>query len=265
MTPQSKSKIIGLLGPLFHPAHIPYLMMTDFRSWQSIPDWISSFRPDYSFLEKPMPWLPFVATKWLRTYLQPHMKVFEYGSGASTIYMAKLAGRLFTVEHDAAWHARVSTALTRHGIGNCVYQLREPSFDHEATFASSGRPASILIADPSEKENPGADFESYIAAIDEHPDHTFDLVLVDGRARLDCVKRALPKIKIGGYLMLDNANDLRLVDCLEFMHPYERTNLHGIAPGWPPARWTTCVWRVDRLTPQPAKKPKNAITARQSA
>ena len=191
------------------------------------------------------------------------MTVFEYGSGASTIYVAKLAGRLFTVEHDAAWHAMVSTALTQHRIGNCVYQLREPFFDKKATFALRSDPGPVLIADPSEKENPGADFGSYIAAIDEHPDHTFDLVLVDGRARHACIERALPKIKIGGYLMLDNANDLRLVDCLELMHPYQRTDLHGIAPGWPPARWTTSVWRLDRLAPQPAQM--SAITACQSA
>ncbi len=251
MTPQCRQTIVRALGPLFHPAHLLYLMVDDRRSWKSFPDWVSSFRPGHSLLRKPMPWLPFVATNWLRTYLQPHMKVFEYGSGASTIYMAKLAGKLFTVEHDAAWHTRVSTALMQHGIRNCVYQLREPYFEKRGTS---------LIPDPSEKENPGVNFESYVTAIDEHPDHTFDLVLVDGRIRHACMEHALPKIKVGGYLMLDNANDLRLVDCLALMHSYERIDLHGIAPGWPPARWTTSAWRIDRVEPRSDTKPMSVIT-----
>ena len=244
MTPQCRETIVRALGPLFHPAHVLYYMVDDRRSWKSFPYWVSSFRPGHSLLTKPMPWLPFVATNWLRAYLRPHMNVFEYGSGASTIYMAKLAGTLFTVEHDAAWHTRVSTALAQHGIRNCVYQLREPDFE-KAALASNGTRGRTLVSDPSEKENPGVNFESYIAAIDVHPDRSFDLVLVDGRTRHACIEHAVSKIKTGGYLMLDNANDMRLVDCLEFMHPYRRTDLHGIAPGWTPARWTTSVWQIN--------------------
>jgi hypothetical protein len=241
MTPRCKNKIIALLGPLFHPAHVPYLMMTDVRSWRSVPDWISSFRSGYSFLEKPMPWLPFVAMNWLRTYLRPDMNVFEYGSGASTIFISHLAGHVCTVEHDTAWHTLVSKALLQHHVSNCLYQLHEPRFDDEKTEVLSDR---TLIADPSERENPGVNFQSYIAAIDGHPDQTFDLVLVDGRARRACMERALPKVKKGAFLMLDNSNDPRLVDCLELMQPYQRYDLHGIAPGWPPARWTTSVWKI---------------------
>ena len=244
MTPQCKSTIITLLGPLFHPAHFVYLFVDDVQSWKSYPDWIASFRPGYSFLKKPMPWLPFVATNWLRTYLRPDMKVFEYGSGASTIFMAQRAGEVFTVEHDKQWHAVVSEALQQRDITNCVYQLREPSFDQEGPSTSSDDCVRTLIADPSERENPGVHFDSYIAAIDIHPVETFDLVLVDGRARLACMKQAIPKIKKGGYLMLDNANDGRLVDCLELMRSYHRSDLHGIAPGWPPARWTTALWEI---------------------
>ena len=243
MTPHSKNKIIALLGPFFHPAHIPYLMMTDVRSWKSVPDWIASFRPGYSFLEKPMPWLPFVAMDWLRTYLRPDMNVFEYGSGASTIFMAQRAGQVFTVEHDAVWHRLVSEALRQHRVSNCLYQLHEPRFHEDSANVSSVR---TLMADPSERENPGVNFESYVAAIDAYPDQTFDLVLIDGRARRACIEHALPKIKKGAFLMLDNANDPRLVDCLQRMHPYQKRDLHGIAPGWPPARWTTSVWRIDR-------------------
>jgi|KBSMisStaDraftv2_1062788.scaffolds.fasta_scaffold151761_1 hypothetical protein len=244
MTPQCKATIITLLGPLFHPAHFVYLLIDDMQSWKSYPDWVLSFRPGYSFLKKPMPWLPFVATNWLNMYLRTDMKVFEYGSGASTIFMAERAGEVFTVEHDKQWYAEVSNALRQRGVTNCVYQLREPSFHQEGPCFASGDCVRTLIADPSERENPGVHFDSYIATIDTHPAETFDLVLVDGRARHACIRRAVPKIKKGGYLMLDNANDSRLVDCLELMRSYRRSDLQGIAPGWPPARWTTSVWEI---------------------
>jgi len=98
--------------------------------------------------------------------------------------------------------------------------------------------------DEREWEYPGMSFDGYVKTIDAHPDETFDLILVDGRARADCSKRALCKIRKGGYLMLDNSNDSMIVEFLRFMEVCPRTDFHGIAPGWPPARWTTSLWHI---------------------
>ncbi len=49
------------------------------------------------------------------------------------------------------------------------------------------------------------DFQNYVTQIDAFPDSTFDIVLVDGRARPACLIHALPKVRRGGLLILDNA------------------------------------------------------------
>jgi predicted O-methyltransferase YrrM len=49
------------------------------------------------------------------------------------------------------------------------------------------------------------DFTDYVGAIDDVPGQ-FDLVVVDGRARVACARRALPRLAPDGVLLLDNAN-----------------------------------------------------------
>jgi predicted O-methyltransferase YrrM len=49
-------------------------------------------------------------------------------------------------------------------------------------------------------------FERYVKSIDTFENETFDMVVVDGRARPSCIKRAIPKIKSQGLLVLDNSD-----------------------------------------------------------
>jgi hypothetical protein len=241
---QLKERIMKVIGPIFHPLHVPYLMMGDLDAWKSFPAWLSSFSKGYSLLREEQPWLPFKATEWLRRYLNRGMRVFEYGAGGSTLFLAAHAGQVFSVEHDPEWHRIVAKALSERAIENCSYQLREArAVTGPPSAAASNEPAGF-ICDPSEREHPCLDFEEYVRAIDAHPDYTLDLVLVDGRARAACIDRALPKVRAGGYLVLDNSNDYRMAGHLGVMDPYRRIDFHGVAPGWPPARWTTSAWQI---------------------
>jgi hypothetical protein len=244
MRPQLKEKLVRLLGPYFHPLHVIYLLFSDWKSWRSFPAWFRSFRPGYLPLQEGRPWLPFKAANWLGSYVTRSMKVFEFGSGGSTIFLSKRAGQLFCVEHDNRWHALVSAALAENGITNCSYELREPRSIVEGFSEEHQLGSADVILDEREWEYPSLSFDPYVNTIDAHPDHMFDLVLVDGRARAACIRHALPKIRTGGYLMLDNSNDSNIVNALGVMESHERIDFHGVAPGWPPARWTTSVWRM---------------------
>ena len=244
MRPRLKDKIAESMGPLFYPLYVGWLMLAEIKSWRSFPAWIRSFRQSYSLLDEAKPWLPFKAANWLRRYVTRRMDVFEYGSGGSTIFLANLAGRVYSVEHDRNWYAIVSSTLARRGITNCSCELREPHSIARSSFAADCSRGSDLMFDEREWEFPGMTFEAYVKTIDAHPDESLDLVLVDGRARAACLERAIPKIRKGGALMLDNSNDRGIVDSLGLLQPYTRIDLHGIAPGWPPKRWTTSVWRM---------------------
>ncbi len=127
------------------------------------------------------PWLTKSAIDILDSALRPTDRMLEFGSGRSTIWFAERAGHITSVEHNSAWHAKVSQLFKDKGIANVDYRLAE-------------------IGVP---ERPRSD-EPYIAVASEFADASFDVILVDGMYRGDCVLAVISKLKPGGLLVIDN-------------------------------------------------------------
>jgi hypothetical protein len=66
-------------------------------------------------------------------------------------------------------------------------------------------------------------FKKYSQAISKYDDKSFDVVTVDGRDRVNCIKLATSKIKIGGYLILDDSHRVRYQSAFDFLSNYECT------------------------------------------
>jgi hypothetical protein len=186
-----------------------------------------------SALDDGVPWLTFTATAWLDSYLHPEMRAFEYGSGGSTIFLASRVRELVSVEHDAGWYASTERVLKRLGLVNCTYILRQPLPEPSAAFASTDSAFG------------GMSFENYVKSIDDYADGSFDLVLVDGRARAACTIRALSKVKTGGHLLLDDADRPEYRDAVAALGSYSRLDFRGAVP-YSTTVGTTSVWRIDR-------------------
>ena len=74
----------------------------------------------------------------------------------------------------------------------------------DAVAASSADPAV-----PSRKEgHEGLDFSAYVAAIDDVPG-SFDLVVIDGRAREACLAAAVGRLAVDGMIVFDNSRRRR--------------------------------------------------------
>jgi hypothetical protein len=185
-----------------------------------------------SALEDGVPWLTFGATAWLSSYLRPEMRVFEYGSGGSTIFLAARVRELVSVEHDPDWYASTERTLKRFGLVHSGLILRQPLPEANAEFGST---------DPAFG---GMSFESYVKSVDDYPDGSFDLVLVDGRARKACAIRALPKVKSGGHLLLDDADRPEYREAVAALDCYSRLDFRGPVP-YSTTAGTTSVWRID--------------------
>ena len=99
--------------------------------------------------------------------------MLEWGSGASTFWLAKRAGWVESTEHDVKWYNTVDREITRNGITN-VNLAHIPKDCKAYTFAPQKQPL-------------------------------FDLILVDGVKRDLCMKRAVGALRPGGFLVLDNA------------------------------------------------------------
>lgn len=141
------------------------------------------------------PWVSFRALSALDRMPLRSASVFEFGAGGSTIFFAERAATVISVEHNPRWHEEVASLLAERALSNVECRLAEAQ-----NGVVSGEFLSHRI------EYAGMSFSNYVSQIDDVPDESLDLVFVDGRARVACIKRSISKIKSGGRIVLDNGD-----------------------------------------------------------
>jgi hypothetical protein len=204
--------------------------------------WLLSQRASRSPLGDGVPWIPFVARRWLDEQLSASSRVFEWGSGGSTLLFARRAFEVVSVEHDKDWHRLVRESLDRQQISNCSYRLVPP----EAVPSA--------VSSPFRSGRAGAEdltFEAYVKAILDYPDGHFDLIMIDGRARVACLEAAWPKVRVGGHILLDNSNQPRYQAALVARDGFDQFQFAGVSP-YRGDVWTqSTIWRrtPDKRTP----------------
>lgn len=146
-----------------------------------------------------LPWWTFDSAELVAAHLREHpgARVFEWGSGASTLWLAARAGAVHSVEHHAGWAAQVAPRLPAHVDLRVVEPVAGPS--PRVPSAKAG--------------HAGLDFADYVAAIDA-VDGSFDLVVIDGRAREACLARAVERLAPDGLIVFDNVDRRRYVDAI---------------------------------------------------
>jgi hypothetical protein len=227
----------------------------DWGRWRA--DWLASHAPGRAPLQAGIPWVTFPALDRLRHALPRAARVLEWGSGGSTLFFARRAASLVSIEHDGSWHERVVAAmaelqsaagpaeaalrLARHGAASCRLDLHHvppgPAQGAVPEAWRSGRP-----------ELEGRSLEAYVRKIEAWPDGSFDLVLVDGRARPGCVGAAVPKVAAGGAILLDNADYERYAPALADLRAgplrdWEEQDLSGPGPFSAQVGWGAILWR----------------------
>jgi hypothetical protein len=182
-------------------------------------------------LRKPSPWISFDAVEYLNTQLLKGRRVFEYGSGGSTLYWLARGAECVSVEHDAGWYEKLSERLaTTPGI---EYRLVLPTpLADGGVSGGVDDPASYLS---SNEFYQGCSFRSYVSQIDDFPPGHFDLVMVDGRARPSCIRHAMSRVRAGGMLVVDNSDRPTYSRALKELEGYSRMSFRGAVPqvvGW---------------------------------
>ncbi|HWY33942.1 MAG TPA: hypothetical protein VNX68_04805 [Nitrosopumilaceae archaeon] len=148
-----------------------------------------------------LPWISFPVIDFLERILKPDSKVFEYGGGGSTLFFTERSGEVITIEHNKEWFGILTNKVTRKDNWKGNFIESEPANNY--TLEQATDPDKYFSTD---KEFVNRSFYKYATFIDQYPDNYFDVVLIDGRARPSCIKHGLPKIKQGGYLIVDNAD-----------------------------------------------------------
>jgi predicted O-methyltransferase YrrM len=167
--------------------------------------WAFSLTRAYDSLaiaELDVPWWTYDATdaveSWISARPEP-VRAFEWGSGASTLWLAGRVDAITTVEHHRGFADHIAPTLAEHT--NITSLVVEP--------VESSTPKV-----PSAKEgHRGLDFADYVAAI-AAAGGQFDLIVIDGRAREACLRAALPHLADGGIIVFDNTRRRRYREAL---------------------------------------------------
>jgi len=135
-------------------------------------------------LKEGIPWITLESFHKLLEFVQPDFRVFEWGSGGSTVFWARECAEVIAIEHNKLWIPRVQKMLADRGL--------EADLRH------------IQGGSKGQKDR----FRKYANEILAEPDESFDIAYVDGEAssRGWTITNAMPKIKPGGYLLIDNSD-----------------------------------------------------------
>lgn len=169
-------------------------------------------------LKEQIPWITFRSISFLKKYLKKKMVVFEYGSGGSSLFLSKRVSKLYSIEHNKVWHAKVEASIIKNGIKNVQLILQEPEILN---------PLDDTRYKSDVEEYKNHTFKSYVKTIDAFPDEYFDLIIIDGRARRACFEHSLKKIKPTGFILFDNTNRVVYHDAFR---GFERLDFWGPVP-----------------------------------
>lgn len=153
----------------------------------------------------PLPWFTYSAMYFLNDRLSPDMRVFEYGSGNSTLWLAERVKEVVSVEHDPDWYRRMTEVFRSSPQIN--YQHRDlKTGEYALSITELGR--------------------------------EFDLVIIDGRDRVDSARHSLACLSPKGVILWDNSDRESYREGYDYLleRGFRRLDFFGTGPisshGW---------------------------------
>jgi len=136
-------------------------------------------------LELGMPWWSFGAVREVEKIILKDMRIFEFGSGGSSIFLAERAGSVISVEDEESWAQAVRTEAQKRRVQNL--EIQHHPFDFFACREFEG--------------------SAYLNSLKDGP---YDLIVVDGKeegvqVRDQCFWRAEKFIRKGGVIVVDDS------------------------------------------------------------
>jgi hypothetical protein len=181
-----------------------------------------------------VPWWTYGAIDAVQAFIDSRrgdVRAFEWGSGASTIWLARRVTTVDSVEHHRGFGEMM---IARVGeFPNATVSIVEPV------------PSDAPVV-PSLKEGQrGMDFADYVAQMELVAGGAgrFDLVVIDGRAREACLAAALPRLAPGGVVVFDNSWRIRYRRAIKSL-PVNETIHRGLTPTTPYPEQTSVITRA---------------------
>lgn len=158
--------------------------------------WFESYRSRMPVaFGNPLPFYTYAAISFLEPRIERSLTVFEYGAGNSTLWWASRAKSVVSCEHDQGWFERMKSMA----------------------------PANVQILHKSLV--PGGEYSKQATAF------VSDVVVVDGRDRVNCAKACLPGLSERGVVIWDNSDRERYQEGFDFLRSRGFRRLDFAGPG----------------------------------
>lgn len=146
----------------------------------------------------PIPWLNYAIIDFLNERLHNNLNMFEYGAGFSTQYFAKRINHITAIEYDGIWVDKVKNLLAEVKNATLLIEAVNEAYIHAAVKTNT----------------------------------LYDVILVDGRERVACVRSAVSALSASGVLILDDSNRAEYKESFEIMRHagYRYLTFTGLKP-----------------------------------
>ena len=181
-----------------------------YRGWLTDVGWVrTSLKREPATRDgTPIPWMTYPAIRFLEGRLSKSMEVFEFGAGNSTLWWADRVGRIDACEHDAHWYETTRARLPSNA--SLIHHLLEPDGDYcRAAGATHSK---------------------------------YDIVVIDGRDRVNCARHSLTALKAAGVFIWDNSDRPEFDEGMQVMasHGFRCLDFEGLGPV-NPYTWRTSI------------------------
>lgn len=184
------TKLLKRLQPARKQARNFKSLAREYGQWRTIRDWDS-----VDSNGEPIPWYTYPATEFLSHINFSRFKVFEYGSGNSTLWWSKRAKQVTSVEDHDIWFRRINSKIAADSNNNITYRLEKGGQQYFSMATSE-----------------------------------YDIFLVDGSHRRECLEHI---VTLGGgvMLVLDNSDWYpKSVRFIKEKLGWMQVDFHGFGP-----------------------------------
>lgn len=160
------------------------------------------------------PWWGESIIEIIRKHLNKSLSVFEWGSGNSTMFWAKYVKEVVSTEHDRQWYNKMSNMVPDNvSLNYCELEY-------------GGEYCKAILSE----------------------DNMFDIILVDGRDRVRCIKNAVKRLKEDGVLILDNSEREEYIEGKVFLkgQGFKELEIGSMVYGLPGFKGFTALYYRDR-------------------
>ncbi|MVN92420.1 FkbM family methyltransferase [Mucilaginibacter aquatilis] len=209
------SNLSLLIDVLKQPKRLRSLLSFNSKGYLDKIGWFKAFDSQSPVDERgnPIPWVTYSFIDFIKDRLKPEHAVFEFGSGNSTIFYAQRTGIVVSVEHDKEWFDKITS--TKPDNAEMIFCELQRDGDYCRMPVKLGE--------------------------------EFDIIIVDGRDRVNCCIQAVEALSANGVIVLDDSERPGYRDGINYLldKGFKQIPFSGISPGLFYYKTTTVFYKPD--------------------